>query len=85
MFYDEPVTSKFCGTLCAPYTGITGNVSGARLDLEHTGQPDVVLDLYSGGAHCCTIEQIFSFDPGTMTYVKTAARLRRPQASEIVD
>jgi hypothetical protein len=41
------------------------------LDLEHNGQPDVVLDLYSSGAHCCSIEEIFSFDPGTMTYVMT--------------
>jgi hypothetical protein len=31
----------------------------------------VVLDLFTGGAHCCTIEQFFSFDPGTGTYIKT--------------
>ena len=37
-------------------------------DLEGTGQPDVIVDLYTGGAHCCTILQIYSFDPGTMTY-----------------
>jgi hypothetical protein len=41
------------------------------LDLEHDGQPDVILDLYSGGAHCCFIEHVFSFDPGTMTYAET--------------
>ena len=84
VFYDEPVTSKFCGNLCAPYTGVTGKSAVDVVDLEHTGQPDVVLDLYSGGAHCCTIIQIFSFDPGTMTYVKTERNFGDPQA-RIVD
>jgi hypothetical protein len=78
------VVSKFCGNLCDPYTGITGKSSVDVVDLEHTGQPDVVLDLYSGGAHCCTIVQIFSFDPGTMTYVKTERNFGDPQA-RIVD
>jgi hypothetical protein len=41
------------------------------LDLESDGQPDVVLGLYSGGAHCCFVDQVYSLDPGTMTYVKT--------------
>ena len=84
VLYDEPVTSKFCGNLCAPYTGVTGKSAVDVVDLEHTGQPDVVLDLYSGGAHCCTIVQIFSFDPGTMTYVKTERNFGDPQA-RIVD
>jgi hypothetical protein len=84
VFYDEPVTSKFCENLCAPYTGITGKSSVEVVDLEHTGKPDVVLDLYSGGAHCCTIVQVFSFDPGTMTYVKTERNFGDPQA-RIVD
>ncbi|HTX11318.1 MAG TPA: hypothetical protein VME22_22040 [Solirubrobacteraceae bacterium] len=76
VFYDEPVVSNFCGELCAP--GITGKSAVEVVDVEHTGQPDVVLDLYSGGAHCCTIVQIFSFDPGTMTYVKTERNFGDP-------
>jgi hypothetical protein len=71
VFYDQPVVSKLCGAYCAPGSP-SGNTSSVHaLDLEHNGQPDVLLDLYSGGAHCCWIEQIFSFDPGTMTYVMT--------------
>jgi hypothetical protein len=84
VLYDQPVTSKFCANLCAPYTAVTGRSDVAVVDLEHTGQPDVVLDLYSGGAHCCTIVQIFSFDPGTMTYVKTERNFGDPEA-RIVD
>jgi hypothetical protein len=44
------------------------------VDLEHTGEPDVVLDLYTGGAHCCTVEQIFSFDPISATYIERIER-----------
>jgi hypothetical protein len=66
--YDQPVTSRFC-TPCSAGIGLRSAVHAA--DLEHTGQPDVVLDLYTGGAHCCTVEQFFSFDRATGTYVKT--------------
>ena len=48
---------------------------GNRVQIE--GEPDaagrardVLLGLYSGGAHCCFIDQVFSLDPGTMAYVK---------------
>ncbi|MFZ0043659.1 MAG: hypothetical protein WAK93_20285 [Solirubrobacteraceae bacterium] len=69
--YNLPVTSAFCGKGCWPLSTLVNRPSVHVLNLEGNGQPDVVLDLYSGGAHCCTVEQIFSFDPGTMTYVKT--------------
>ena len=84
VFYDEPVASKPCGSYCAPGSPSGTQASVHALDLEHDGQPDVVLDLYSGGAHCCSIEQIFSFDPGTMTYAMTQHDFGDPGA-EIVD
>ena len=71
VYYDEPVASKPCGAYCAPGSPSGKPASVHVLDLEHDGQPDVVLDLYTGGAHCCSIEQIFSFDPGARTYLKT--------------
>ncbi len=84
VFYDEPVTSKFCGDECAPLSAVTSKSAVSVVDLEHDGQPDVVLDLYSGGAHCCTIAQVFSFDPGTMTYGETETNFGDPGA-RIVD
>ncbi|HMD51559.1 MAG TPA: hypothetical protein VKG62_02510 [Solirubrobacteraceae bacterium] len=66
-FYDQPVTSHDCAT--AP-CGLE-NAGGGPLqvkDLEGNGQPDVILGLNTGGAHCCTIEQVFWFDPGVMAY-----------------
>jgi hypothetical protein len=84
VLYDEPVTSNLCGSYCAPASPSGGQSSVHVLDLEHNGQPDVLLDLYSGGAHCCWIEQIFSFDPGTMTYAATQHDFGDP-GEEVVD
>jgi hypothetical protein len=69
--YDAPVSSKLCPSPCLP--GSLGNPNSAVrvLDLESDGQPDVVLGLFTGGAHCCSVDQVYSLDPGAMTYVKT--------------
>jgi hypothetical protein len=69
--YNEPVTSRYCGRLCQP--GAFGrHTSSVRvLDIESDGQPDVILELYTGGASCCLVDQVFSFDPGVMTYIKS--------------
>jgi hypothetical protein len=82
--YDQPVVAALCGSGCAPGSASAPPPSVHVLDLEHTGRPDVVLDLFSGGAHCCTIEQIFSVRPGTTTYVKTGRNFGDPGAT-IVD
>jgi hypothetical protein len=70
VLYNQPVRSKTCGKFCAP--GATGaHASSVHIiDLDHTGQPNVVLDIFSGGAHCCSIEQVFTFDPATRIYTK---------------
>ena len=54
--YNAAVTSKWCGTECVPNV-----IAGARtvvhiVHFEPQGLPSVLLDLYSGGAHCCAIE-----------------------------
>lgn len=82
--YDQPVVAKFCGKLCWPGPAIGGRPAVQVADLEHTGDPDVVLDLYSGGAHCCTVLQVFSYDPGTMTYAETERNFGDPDV-RIVD
>jgi hypothetical protein len=82
--YNEPVVSSVCHTLCAP--GFEGGSRSAVhvLDLEHNGRPDVVLDLYSGGAHCCFVEQIFSPDPATGMYVENERNFGDP-GMKVVD
>ncbi|MGZ4167209.1 MAG: hypothetical protein ACXVFO_11235 [Solirubrobacteraceae bacterium] len=80
VLYDQPVGSKTCGSYCAP--GATGAKASSVhiIDLDHTGEPNVVLDIYSGGAHCCSIEQVFMFDPTTNTYAKTERNFGDPGA-----
>jgi hypothetical protein len=70
-FYDQAVSSRYCGEGCVPEPIGAGPTKTSPLavgDLEGDGQPAVVLELSTGGAHCCSIVQVFSFDPGTMTY-----------------
>ena len=80
VLYDQPVSSKACGRYCAP--GATGPKASSVhvIDLDHTGQPNVVLDLFTGGAHCCSVAQVFTFDPGTMTYAETERNFGDPGA-----
>jgi len=33
-------------------------------DLDTSGEPEVLVDAYTGGAHCCTVSQVFSFRSG---------------------
>jgi hypothetical protein len=82
--YDQPVVAKLCDKLCWPGPVVGGRRAVQVVDLEHTGEPDVVLDLFSGGAHCCTVVQIFSLDSATMTYVKTEREFGDPDA-KVVD
>jgi hypothetical protein len=37
-------------------------------DLDGDGEPEVVLDLYWGGAHCCWYSQIYGYDAATQHY-----------------
>lgn len=37
-------------------------------DLDNDGEPEVLLDFFSGGAHCCLSTQIFSYLPATQQY-----------------
>jgi hypothetical protein len=69
-FYDQPVRSSACGSLCVVTALPPGKKPVQVRDLDSDGQPEVLLGVFSGGAHCCFVDQVFSFDPGTMTYVK---------------
>lgn len=70
-----------CGTKCWP-----GNQAGGKsvhvVDLEHNGGRDVVLDLWSGGANCCVIEQVFY--PSGSTY-KVVTRFFGNAGATLVD
>jgi hypothetical protein len=68
--YDHKVTdTATCGTLCWPASTTS---SLKALDLDADGEPEVLLSLYSGGANCCFVEQVFSYDAATGTYAKAS-------------
>ena len=65
--FDAPVKAGFCGTQCWPDVW-PGHGFLRVADIESNGSPDVVLDLYSGGAHCCSIVEVYRFDAATGAY-----------------
>jgi hypothetical protein len=65
--FDAAPKLKECGDPgCAP-TPFAGDPPLRVLDLDGDGQPEVVYSAYSGGAHCCSIAQVYRFDGITYT------------------
>jgi hypothetical protein len=82
--YSRPVRAVLCGSGCWPAVGIAGSPVLRVADLEENGSPDVILGLYSGGAHCCYITQVYHYDATLSTYAVSqrdfadaGARLRK--------
>ena len=63
--YDRPVHALLCASECSLFA--RGGVLAVK-NLEPGGSPDVVLNLYSGGAHCCFITQVYRYDAAANTY-----------------
>ena len=62
----DPTFGDCDSPYCAP-GGLGGRDSVAIRDLDGDGEPEVILDLYTGGAHCCYVSRFYRWD-GT-TYV----------------
>ncbi len=69
--YDQPVTSNACGTLCGPAGTSMSSKSVQVLDLSSNGELEVLVALYSQGAHCCFVDQVFSPSAALGGYVMT--------------
>ncbi|HEX4110661.1 MAG TPA: hypothetical protein VHX88_21210 [Solirubrobacteraceae bacterium] len=85
LVYNQPVDDaqqEGCGTTCEPQSPTGHSVQVA--DIEGNGEPDVILHLFSGGAHCCSIDQVFSYDATTNTYASTTHEWGDP-GERIVD
>ena len=70
--YDSAPTVEGCEEpYCMPF-GIYADSQSLRvMDLDADGEPEVLIDLYTGGAHCCVIAQILRW---TGTGYATASR-----------
>lgn len=73
--YDALVRSRGCGhhlQFCT-YVGVSPGRSPIKvIDLRGSGQLDVILGLFTGGAHCCFVDQVFRYDAGRGIYVKSS-------------
>jgi hypothetical protein len=58
--------SEPCGVVPANRTA--GKDSVAVRDVNGDREPDVIVDLYTGGAHCCDVSTVYSFVEGSGTY-----------------
>jgi hypothetical protein len=72
---DEP-TSKDCFEVCFPGGG-TNRESVHVRDLDGDGEPEVLVDLYSGGAHCCVIGRVYAYN-GVNGYRQTTRNFADP-------
>jgi len=63
---DEPVKPLWPETVAWP--GGRGKSIDVR-SLDRDPEPEVVLDLYSGGAHCCWYSEVFRYVPSASTYL----------------
>jgi hypothetical protein len=58
--YDQITKSRWCGSECSPNLMARNAKVVHIVRLNRSSPPAVVLDLYSGGAHCCSIEQVYT-------------------------
>lgn len=56
--YSGAIHDKACGSQCWPMSG-TGQPTVRLANLDRTGVDDVLLNLFTGGAHCCSVLQLF--------------------------
>jgi hypothetical protein len=43
-------------------------------DLDADGEPEVLFDTYSGGAHCCITTRFFTYRPSTSSYARASSQ-----------
>jgi subtilisin-like proprotein convertase family protein len=70
---DEALPRIGCGP--CPYWRpvLDGRAVNVR-DLDGDGDPEIVVDVFTGGAHCCTYSTIYRYSRARAAYVRTIAR-----------
>jgi hypothetical protein len=65
--FDQAIPDVLCdGCL----TSVVSKEDVAVRDLDGDGEPEVTVDGYTGGAHCCVLLGIYDFRPATGTYAQ---------------
>jgi hypothetical protein len=54
-----------------PLAALNGEGTSLTIaDLDGNGEPEVIVDLYTGGAHCCQVSTIYGWDAQSSTYTR---------------
>jgi hypothetical protein len=64
---DVPIIEQCGGAPCAP-SGYSGDPPLRVLDLDGDGEPEVVYSAFTGGAHCCSIAQVYRLNAAAGGY-----------------
>ena len=61
---DDPLDIDGCDEpFCVPTAAVSDDGSGLTvLDLDADGEPEVIVDVFTGGAHCCAITRVLRWD-----------------------
>jgi hypothetical protein len=59
--YEAPIDPRGCEPATCTPSG-TGDRSVNTADLDGDGEPEVLVDVYWGGAHCCTVSRVLRWD-----------------------
>ena len=68
--FDAPVSSRSCTPFCGPLNVGPGQSSVQVVALQRGAEPAVVISLFTDGAHCCVIDQVYGYDAVRKTYAK---------------
>jgi hypothetical protein len=67
VLYDKPI-GKPCERFCTPTeSALTRRHVGLR-DLNGDGEPEAIVDLFTGGSSCCVLVFAFGYDPTANVY-----------------
>lgn len=70
LVYNARVRSRLCPGDCTPAAIAPGSSALRALELG-PDQPAVLVGLYTGGAHCCFVDQLYLFDRARNTFRRT--------------
>jgi hypothetical protein len=64
--FDRVAAAPGCDVpFCGPLSVVNEGSSVKVVDLNGDGEPEVIVDLYSGGAHCCVVAEVLRFNGAT--------------------
>ena len=65
--YQHPITSRYCGEDCQ-LSIVPSQKAVQVVNFAQSGEPDVLVSLFTGGAHCCSVAQVFTYDAKSKSY-----------------